>query len=55
MIANYGEPKGKIASTTTSITKQLEGHPAEPKAKKLRVPSLDPKEAVVEEEKTSAT
>jgi hypothetical protein len=54
MIANYGEPKGKIASTTTGITKQLEGHPAEPEAKKLRVQSSDPKEAAVEEEKTSA-
>jgi hypothetical protein len=33
MIANYGEPKGKAASTTTDVTKQLEGHPAEPEAK----------------------
>jgi hypothetical protein len=33
MIANYGEPKGKAASTTIGITKQLEGHPAEPEAK----------------------
>jgi hypothetical protein len=54
MIANYGEPKGKAASATTGITKQLEGHPAEPEVKKLRVQSSDPKEAVVEEEKTSA-
>jgi hypothetical protein len=37
MIANYAKPKGKAASTTTGITKQLKGHPAEPKAKKLRV------------------
>jgi hypothetical protein len=35
MIANYREPKDKMASTTASITKQLEGHPAEPEAKKL--------------------
>jgi hypothetical protein len=55
MIANYGEPKGKIASTTTGITKQLEGHPVEPEAKKLRVQSSNPKETAVEEEKTSAT
>jgi hypothetical protein len=55
MIANYGEPKGKAASVTTGITKQLEGHPAEPKAKKLWVQSSDPKEAAVEEAKTSAT
>jgi hypothetical protein len=55
MIANYGEPKDKIASTTIGITKQLKGNPAEPEAKKLRVQSADSKEAVVEEEKTSAT
>jgi hypothetical protein len=55
MIANYGEPKGKAARTTTCITKQLEGHSAEPEEKKLRVQSSDSKEAEVEEEKTSAT
>jgi hypothetical protein len=33
LIANYGEPKGKTASMTTGITKQLEGHPVEPEAK----------------------
>jgi hypothetical protein len=55
MIANYGEPKGKAASTTTGVTKQLEGHPAEPEVKKLRVQSSDPKEAVVEEKNTSTT
>jgi hypothetical protein len=55
IIANYGEPKGKIASTTTGITKQLEGHPSEPEAKKLLVQSSDPKEAAVEEDKTSTT
>jgi hypothetical protein len=55
MIANYGKPKGKIARTTSGITKQLEGHPAELEAKKLRVQLSDPKEAVVEEEKTPAT
>jgi hypothetical protein len=55
MIANYGESKGKAGSTTTSITKQLEGHPAEPEVKKLQVQSSDPKEATGEEEKTSTT
>jgi hypothetical protein len=55
MIANYGEPKGKAASVTTGVTKQLEGHPAELEAKKLRVQSSDPKEAGGEEDKTSAT
>jgi hypothetical protein len=37
MIANYGEPKDKATSATTGIIKQIEGHPAEPEAKKLRV------------------
>jgi hypothetical protein len=54
MIANYGEPKGKAASATTGVTKQLERHPVEPKVKKLRVQSSYPKEAIGEEEKTSA-
>jgi hypothetical protein len=37
MIANYGEPKNKAISVTTGVIKQLEGHSAEPEAKKLRV------------------
>jgi hypothetical protein len=37
MIAKYGELKDKATSTTTGVIKQLEGHPAEPEAKKLRV------------------
>jgi hypothetical protein len=37
MIANYGELKGKATSMTTGVTKQLEEHPLEPEAKKLRV------------------
>jgi hypothetical protein len=53
MIANYGQPKDKITSATIGTMKQLEGHPAEPEAKKLRVQSSDPKEAGIEEEKTS--
>jgi hypothetical protein len=48
MIANYGEPKGKAASATIGITKQLEGHQAEPEVKKLWVQSSHPKEATVE-------
>jgi hypothetical protein len=55
MIANYGEPKGKASSATTGITKQLEENLAEPEAKKLRVQQSNPKEAIGEEEKTSAT
>jgi hypothetical protein len=54
MIANYGDPKDKIASTTTCIIKQLQGHPVEPETKKLWVQSSNPKEAAVEKEKTSA-
>jgi hypothetical protein len=53
MIANYGQPKDKITSATTGTTKQPEEHPAEPEAKKLRVQPSNPKEATIEEEKTS--
>jgi hypothetical protein len=53
MIANYGQPKDEITSATTGTTKQPEEHPAELEAKKLRVQSLKPKEATIEEEKTS--
>jgi hypothetical protein len=35
MIANYGQPKDKIISTTSGTMKQPEEHPAEPEAKKL--------------------
>jgi hypothetical protein len=45
MIANYGEPKGKVGSATTGVTKQLEGHPAGPEMKKPWVQPSDPKEA----------
>jgi hypothetical protein len=55
MIANYEEPKDKATSTTTGVTKQLEEHPVEPEAKKLRVQPSDPKEDTREGEKTSAT
>jgi hypothetical protein len=37
MMANYGEPKDKVKSATTGVAQQLEGHPAEPEVKKLRV------------------
>jgi hypothetical protein len=53
MIANYGQPKDKITSMSTGTTKQPEEHPVEPEAKKLRVQSSNPKEATIEEEKTS--
>jgi hypothetical protein len=37
MMASYGEPKDKAKSVTIGVTQQLEGHPAEPEVKKLRV------------------
>jgi hypothetical protein len=55
MMANYGEPKDKAKSVTTGITQQLEGRPAEPEVKKLRVQSSDQEKPIGEEEKTSAT
>jgi hypothetical protein len=55
MMANYGEPKDKAKSATTGVTKQLEGYPAEPEAKKLQVHPFDPGEAIGEEGKTLAT
>jgi hypothetical protein len=55
MIAKYGQPKDKITNVTIGIAKQLEEHPAEPEAKKLRVQPSNPEEATVEEEKTSTT
>jgi hypothetical protein len=45
MMANYGEPKDKAKSTTIGAAQQLEGHPAEPEVKKLRVQLSDPGEA----------
>jgi hypothetical protein len=53
MIANYGQPKDKITNASTGTTKQPEEHPVEPEPKKLRVQPSNPKEATVEEEKTS--
>jgi hypothetical protein len=55
MIANYGQPKDKIANSTIGAVKQLEEHPAEPEAKKLRVQPSSPEEATMEEDKTSTT
>jgi hypothetical protein len=37
MMANYGEPKDKAKSATIGAAQKLEGHPAEPEVKKLRV------------------
>jgi hypothetical protein len=55
MIANYGQPKEKIASVITGTMKQPEEHPAEPEAKKQRVQPSNAKKATVEEAKTSTT
>jgi hypothetical protein len=53
MTATYGQHKDKTGSVTTGTTKQLKEHPTELEAKKLRVHSSDPKEATIEEERTS--
>jgi hypothetical protein len=53
MIATYGKHKDKTGSATAGTTKQLEEHPAETEAKKLRLQSSDPKEATTEEERNS--
>jgi hypothetical protein len=55
MMANYGEPKDKGKSSTTGAAQQLEGHPAEPEVKKLRVQPSEQDKPTGEEEKTSAT
>jgi hypothetical protein len=53
MMASYGEPKAK--SATTGVTQQLEGNPKEPEIKKLRVQPPDQEKAIREEEKAQAT
>jgi hypothetical protein len=55
MMASYGEPKDKAKSATIGVAQQLEGHPAEPEVKKLRVQPSNPGEATGEERRTSAT
>jgi hypothetical protein len=55
MMANYGETKDKAKSSTTGAAQQLEGHPAEPEVKKLRVQLTGQDKPTGEEEKTSAT
>jgi hypothetical protein len=55
MMASYGEPKDKAKNATIGVTQQLEGHPAEPEVKKLRVQPSDPGEVTGEERRTSAT
>jgi hypothetical protein len=40
---------------TIGVAQQLEGHPAEPEVKKLRVQQSNPREATGEERRTSAT
>jgi hypothetical protein len=55
MMANYGEPKDKAKCATIGAAQQLEGNPAEPEVKKLRVQPSDKGKPTGEEEKTSAT
>jgi hypothetical protein len=54
MMANYGELKDKAKNVTIGAAQQLEGYPAEPEVKKLRVHPSDQGEATGEEGKTSA-
>jgi hypothetical protein len=53
MMANYGEPKDKIKSSTTAVVRQLEEHPSEPEVKKPRVQPSEQDEPIGEEEKTA--
>jgi hypothetical protein len=55
MMASYGEPSYKAKSTTTRITQQLKGHPAEPEVKKPRVQPSEQEKLIGEEEKAQAT
>jgi hypothetical protein len=55
MMANYGEPKDKAKSMTIGAAQQLEGHPAEPEVKKVRVQPSDLGEATEEEGRILAT
>jgi hypothetical protein len=53
MMASYGEPKAK--SATTGVTQQLEGNPKEPEVKKPRVLPPEQEKSTGEEEKTQET
>jgi hypothetical protein len=53
MMASYGEPKAKTA--TTGVTQQLEGNPKEPEVKKPRVQPPEQEKSTGEEEKTQDT
>jgi hypothetical protein len=55
MMACYGEPNCKAKSTTTEVTRQLEGNPKEPEVKKPRVQLPKQEKTTGEEEKTQAT
>jgi hypothetical protein len=54
MMANYGEPKDKMKSSTTGAAQQLERHPAEPEVKKPQVQLSEQDKLTEEEEKTTA-
>jgi hypothetical protein len=54
MMANYGEPKDKMKSSTTGAAQQLERHPAELEVKKPWVQPSEQDKPTGEEEKTSA-
>jgi hypothetical protein len=54
MMANYGEPKDKTKSSTTTAIQQLKEHPAEPEVKRPRVQPSEQDKPTGEEEKTAA-
>jgi hypothetical protein len=53
MMASYGEPKAK--SATTGVMQQLKGNPKEPEVKKPRVLPPEQEKSTREEEKTQET
>jgi hypothetical protein len=55
MMVSYGEPNYKAKSTTTEVTRQLEGDPKEPEVKKPRVQLPEQEKTTGEEETTQAT
>jgi hypothetical protein len=55
MMASYGEPNYKAKSTTTEVTRQLEGNPKEPEVKKPLVQLPEQEKTTGEEETTQAT
>jgi hypothetical protein len=55
MMASYGEPNYKAKSTTTGVTRQLEGKPKELEVKKPRVTTSEQDKSTGEEEEKTST